>query len=135
VNYAIKSVGSKDDPLPPYVLFDPQGISGLVHFPKIGKPTVEAGDRMLVYASSSGRVIGAVEVTSDPVMVDESSRWPWAVDVRFLILIPHLRDGATLAECGIDTSKMRRRSHLFLTAEQYDHGVRAVAAAAVRAAL
>lgn len=131
--YILKSIGSKEDPVSPYLL-DPGGATGRVHFPRRGKPSIEVGDRMLAYAAGRRRVVGVAEITSDPFDDPESPRWPWAVTIRWIFLVPSVSQGATLEDCGIDSSKLRRRSHLFLAHAAYEHGVRAVVAAGVAAA-
>src|SRR5688572_23193035 len=91
-------------------------------FPR--RPSVRAGDRMVVYAAGSardfgfGRLMAVVAVLSDPEATLESVRWPWAVEVEFLARAPRLGLAPTLDEIGVSPRSLGRHSHVRLTEEQ-----------------
>ena len=91
-------------------------------FPR--RPSVRAGDRMVVYAAGSGRDFGVgrlmavVDVLSDPRATLESRRWPWAVEVELTAASPRLALAPTIHDIGVSARSLGRHSHIRLTDEQ-----------------
>jgi len=112
-----------------------------VHFPRNKRPVgISVGDYFLLYGVTAlgGRIIGAGIFKSSfyegnpdeelqlraPQNVEE---WPWRVDIEMLLSIWHSHRGPTIGAIDLDPVKMRRRSHLRLTEDQYRAGVEALA--------
>jgi hypothetical protein len=97
-------------------------------FPR--RPSVRAGDRMVVYAAGSardfgeGRLMAVVDVLSDPEATLESRRWPWAVEVEFVAVSPRLSRAPTLRDISVSTRSLGRHSHIRLTDEQGERALR-----------
>lgn len=91
-------------------------------FPR--RPSIRAGDRMVVYAAGSardfgeGRLMAVVEVLTGPEATLESRRWPWAVEVEVVAAIPRLALAPTLRDIGVIPRSLGRHSHIRLTDEQ-----------------
>ena len=91
-------------------------------FPR--RPSVGAGDRMVVYAAGSardfgeGRLIAVQTVLTDPEATLESPRWPWAVEVAFLARASRISRAPTIREIGVSSRSLGRHSHIRLTDEQ-----------------
>ena len=97
-------------------------------FPR--RPSVRAGDRMVIYAAGSardfgeGRLIAVVGVLTDPAPTLESVRWPWSVEVEVMAVAPRLSRAPTLYDIGVIPRSLGRHSHIRLTEEQGDLAAR-----------
>jgi hypothetical protein len=115
-----------------------------VHFPRNKRPIgIGIGDFFLLYGVTEigGRIIGAGIFKSHFYEDDRSEElglrsekdivaWPWRIDIEMLVSVWHAYRGPTIDATGLDAVKMRRRSHLRLTEEQYMAGIDALAAVA-----
>jgi hypothetical protein len=82
-------------------------------FPR--RPRIEAGDRLVYYASGWRCVFALLEVTGDPD--DEhpvSARWPWTVPVEPLVVVPRLRNAPPVEAIGVAARSMSQQSHIRL---------------------
>lgn len=155
MEYWIKSIGATRSPLDDLWLHEEKvGKGGLrssprlaerVHFPRNKRPIgINVGDFFLLYGVTElgGRVIGAGIFRSrffeddrkeelDLRSEEDIAAWPWRIDIEMLISVWHAHRGPTIDAIGMDSVKMRRRSHLRLTEEQYLAGVRALAEVAL----
>ena len=141
MQFWLKMVGTGEAPLPNRwlgsVAGDPDSRELLerVWFPTNKKPTgVDAGDRLVYYAAGARRFFAVVEVVSDePYEAAESSRWPWALDVRPLLLVGLIDAAPSLAvlELRRGTLSVRHQSHIRLTHSQYATAVDRLAAVAL----
>lgn len=88
-----------------------------------------------------GRIIGAGifkspfykdDGRSEPKLrsAEDIAAWPWRIDIEMLLSLWHAHRGPTIDAIDVAGTKMRRRSHLRLTEEQYLAGVDALAEAA-----
>lgn len=90
-------------------------------FPR--RPSIRAGDRLVLYAAGSpaafgaGRFYAVVEVLADP-RPGPVQRWPWEVPTAIIIAGPRLERCPTLDEIGVKSTSVRRHSHIRLSDEQ-----------------
>lgn len=114
----LKMIGTSVDPWPVGKPYNLQHIG----FRGLYKPSgIRSGDRMVLYAVGAKRIFGLVEVTKDWYESNQDG-WPYRVDIRCpaeVSLAPN--DGVDVDELSTELkSKLRRRSHLRLTSEQYE---------------
>lgn len=151
MDYWIKSIGASRAPLDDRWLRHELPVDGAlaasprlaerVHFPHNKRPVgIEIGDFFLLYGVTErgGRIIGAGIFKSGFYAEDrreelklrsaeDIAQWPWRIDIEMLISVWHAHQGPTIDAIDLDPVKMRRRSHLRLTEEQYLAGVAALA--------
>jgi hypothetical protein len=90
-------------------------------FPR--RPTIRAGDFLVLYAAGSPKVFGkgkvyAVEIaTSDPRRGDHE-RWPFLVETVLHVAGPRLEECPNLDDIGVSTMAVRRQSHIRLSLVQ-----------------
>jgi hypothetical protein len=83
------------------------------------RPTIRAGDRLVMYASGSpgrfgtGRFFQVREVLSDP-QPSGHERWPWKLPVQEIVGGPELERCPTLDQIGVKAKSVRRQSHIHL---------------------
>ncbi|HEX5762318.1 MAG TPA: hypothetical protein VFY04_04270 [Solirubrobacterales bacterium] len=116
-----------------------------VHFPRKKRPVgINAGDYFLLYGVTDvgGRIIGAGIFKSRFYEEDRAKElelrspediaaWPWRMDIEMLLSVWHAHRGPTIDLIGLESVKMRRRSHLRLTEAQYRAGISALAEVAM----
>jgi hypothetical protein len=127
----LKALGHARGPLPARWLEDGRA-TGLTRtgFPR--RPRIEAGDRLVYYASVWRRVFAVVEVVEEPSNEHSTAqRWPWTVEVEPLLLIARLDDAPPVEAVGIPARSMSQQSHIRLTPEQYARAVEAIASVAL----
>lgn len=151
MEFWVKSIGAARSPLADRWLADERAPDGSlissprlaerVHFPHNKRPVgIAAGDFFLLYGVTKlgGRIIGAgifktsfyEGERSEELRLrsaEDIAAWPWRIDIEMLISVWHAHHGPTIEAIGLDPVKMRRRSHLRLSEEQYLAGVRALA--------
>jgi len=155
MEFWIKSIGAARSPLSDEWLAEDNVVDGAlassprlaerVHFPRNKRPVgIGIGDFFLLYGVTElgGRIIGAGIFKSrfyeedrkkelELRKADDVAAWPWRVDTEMLLSIWHAHKGPTIDAIDLDSVKMRRRSHLRLTEEQYRAGVKALAEVAM----
>ena len=155
MEFWIKAIGASRSPLDDEWLAEDNVVDGAlvssprlaerVHFPKNKRPVgIAPGDFFLLYGVTrqGGRIIGAGIFRSSFYKGDfEEERklrkpeniaeWPWRVDIEMLLSIWHAHRGPSIDAIELDSVKMRRRSHLRLTEQQYCMGVNALAEVAM----
>jgi hypothetical protein len=142
MEFWIKSIGAAREPLGDEWLVErgadreSSGLAERVHFPRNKRPVgINVGDYFLLYAVTDrgGRIVGAGVFRSDFYEEEAAERhqdWPWRIDIDLLISVWHAHRGPTIDAIDLDPVKMRRRSHLRLSEEQYLAGIDALAAIA-----
>jgi hypothetical protein len=90
------------------------------------RPSVQPGDRAILYASVWQAVYGAAEVTGPPVHDPEKTRWSWRFPLRPLVLIDDLDRAIPAEEVGVFPSSVWRHSYIRLTEEQYSRAREAI---------
>jgi hypothetical protein len=93
-------------------LLDP----GRTAFPR--RPRMDAGDRLILYASGWRRVFGVAEVLGPPATDSPSpadpARWPWSVEVELLVAVPVLSNAPPVEAIGVPARSMSQHSHIRL---------------------
>ncbi len=130
VQYWLKAVGHARGPLPEAWLIDERTLMRLTRtgFPR--RPRMAPGDRLVLYASVWKRVFGIVEVTSEPAQDNGSARWPWAVTIEPLVVVPHLENAPPIEAMGVPARSMSQQSHIHITERQYTLAVEAIGSVA-----
>jgi hypothetical protein len=124
----LKALGHARGPLPARWLEDGTLRSlRSTGFPR--RPRIAPGDRLVYYASVWQRVFAIVEAVDEPAAV-EHPRWPWAVAVEPLLVVPDLEAAPPVEAIGVFARSMSQQSHIRLTPEQYERAVEALASVA-----
>ena len=128
MTYWLKALGHAAGPLPARWLED-GSLRSLrrTGFPR--RPRMAAGDRLVYYASVWQRVFAVVEVVAEPEPV-EHPRWPWAIAVEPLLVVPDLDAAPPVEAIGVFARSMSQQSHIRLTPAQYERAVEAIASVA-----
>jgi hypothetical protein len=92
---------------------------------------MEAGDRLVLYASVWRRVFALAEVVGSPVVRDHP-RWPWVVGIETLLVVPVLDAAPPVEAIGVAARSMSQQSHIRISAASYDRAVEAIASVAAR---
>jgi hypothetical protein len=89
------------------------------------RPSVQPGDRAVLYASVWQAVYGVAEVTGPPEHDPSRTRWAWRFPLRPLDVIVDLDRAPAVEEAGVFPSSLWRHSYIRLTEEQYEraHGL------------
>ncbi|MBD0349245.1 MAG: hypothetical protein ICV59_08835 [Thermoleophilia bacterium] len=96
------------------------------------RPSVEPGERAVLYAAVWQAIFGVVEVSGDPEHDLARTRWAWRFPIRPLMVIADLHDAPPVESVGIFPQSLWRHSHIRLTSEQFDAARAAIEAAARR---
>lgn len=91
------------------------------------RPTVQPGDRCVLYAAVWQAVYALAEVTGEPENDPGRKRWAWSFPIRPLAAAADLHDAPAVEEIGVFPRSIWRHSHIRLTTEQYEAAVRAIA--------
>jgi hypothetical protein len=94
------------------------------------RPTVQAGDLAVCYASVWQAVFAVVQIVSMPEEDPDRDRWRWSFRIRPLVALDDLDRALPAEEVGVSPSSLWRHSYIRLIPEQFE---RARAAIAVRA--
>jgi hypothetical protein len=92
-------------------------------------PSVQLGERAVLYAAVWQAVFGIAEITGEPEHDPERTRWSWRFPIRPLAVVRDLHDAPAVEEIGVFPQSLWRHSHIRLTDEQFE-----AAEAAIRAA-
>ena len=96
-------------------------------FPR--RPRIEAGDRLVLYASVWRRVFAVVEALELPEP-REHPRWPWTIAVEPLLVVPVLDAAPPVEAIGVAARSMSQQSHIRIGPEHYERAVAALASVA-----
>jgi hypothetical protein len=83
------------------------------------RPSVERGERAVLYAAVWQAVFGIVEVVGEPEHDPERSRWSWRFPIRPLAVVRDLHDAPAVEEIGVFPQSLWRHSHIRLSEEQF----------------
>jgi hypothetical protein len=100
------------------------------------RPSVQPGDRAVLYAAVWQAVFAVAEITGVPEHDPERTRWAWTYAIKPLLAVSDLHDAPPVEAAGIFPQSIWRHSHIRLTAEQFDAAaglINRAAADAVRA--
>jgi hypothetical protein len=95
------------------------------------RPSVERGDRAVLYAAVWQAVFALVEVVGDPERDPERKRWSWRFAIRPVAAVADLHDAPAVEEIGVFPQSIWRHSHIRLTREQYEAAEARIAAVGV----
>ena len=94
------------------------------------RPSVQRGDRAVLYAAVWQAIFGVVEVTGDPEHDPERERWSWRFPIEPLVLVGDLHDAPPVEAAGVFPQSIWRHSHIRLSDEQFAEASRLIEAAA-----
>lgn len=105
---------------------------GRTAFPR--RPRIDAGDRLVLYASGWRRIFGVAEVLDEPSTDVPSpadpARWPWSVAVELLIVVPVLSNAPPVEAIGVPARSMSQQSHIRLQPRHLELAIEALASVA-----
>jgi hypothetical protein len=84
------------------------------------RPSVQPGERAILYAAVWQAVFGVVEVTGEPDNDPTRTRWAWRFPIRPLAVIDDLHDAPPVEAAGIFPQSLWRHSHIRLTPGQFE---------------
>jgi hypothetical protein len=93
------------------------------------RPTVEAGDLAVLYASVWQAVYGIAEIAGAPENDPARTRWAWRFPLRPRLVLPDLDRAPAVEEMGVFPSSLWRHSYIRLTPEQFEQAVALLRAA------
>jgi hypothetical protein len=94
------------------------------------RPSVQAGDRAILYAAVWQAIFGVADVVGDPEHDPTRSRWAWTYPIRLVVLVGDLNDAPPVEAAGIFPQSLWRHSHIRLTDEQFESARGLIEAAA-----
>ena len=94
------------------------------------RPSVQAGDRAILYASVWQAIFGVADVVGDPENDPSRTRWAWSYPIRPVTVVADLNNAPPVEAAGIFPQSLWRHSHIRLTEEQFESARKLVEAAA-----
>ena len=94
------------------------------------RPSVQPGDRAILYASVWQAIFGVVDIVGDPEHDPTRSRWAWSYAIRPVVVVADLDDAPPVEAAGIFPQSLWRHSHIRLTEEQFESARRLIEPAA-----
>jgi hypothetical protein len=94
------------------------------------RPSVEPGERAILYAAVWQALYGVVEIVGVPEHDPSRERWSWRFPIRPLAVVGDLHDAPPCEAAGIFPQSIWRHSHIRLDRERFDAARALVEAAA-----
>ena len=94
------------------------------------RPTIQLGDRAVLYAAGWQVVFALADVVSEPENVPGRSRWAWRFAIRPTFALTDLREAPPVEAAGVFPRSLGRHSYIRLTDEQFELARAAIAGAA-----
>ena len=94
------------------------------------RPSVEPGERAILYAAVWQAIFAVVEVAGVPEHDPARERWAWRFPIRPLAVVGDLDVAPAVEEAGIFPQSLWRHSHIRLSDEQFETARALVEAAA-----
>jgi len=94
------------------------------------RPSVEPGERAILYASVWQAIFGIAEITGEPIHDPTRDRWAWTFPIRALAVVTDLERAPAVEEAGVFPQSLWRHSHVRLTADQFKRASVLIEAAA-----
>ena len=94
------------------------------------RPSVQAGDRAILYASVWQAIFGVGEIVGEPEHDPSRSRWAWSYPIRPVTIVTDLNRAPPVEAAGIFPQSLWRHSHIRLTEEQFESARKLIEAAA-----
>ena len=98
------------------------------------RPSVQAGDLAVLYASVWQAVYGIAEIVGAPENDASRTRWAWRFPLAARSVLPDLDRAPAVEEMGVFPSSLWRHSYIRLTPEQFDRAAELIATALGRGA-
>jgi hypothetical protein len=93
------------------------------------RPSVQRGDRAVLYAAGWQVVFALAEIVSDPENVPGRTRWGWRFGIRAVLALDDLRDAPPVEAAGVLPRSLGRHSYIRLTDDQFERARVALEAA------
>jgi hypothetical protein len=93
------------------------------------RPSVQAGDRAILYASVWQAIFGVADIVGDPENDPARTRWAWSYAIRPVTVVADLNNAPPVEAAGIFPQSLWRHSHIRLTEEQFESARKLVEAA------
>jgi hypothetical protein len=84
------------------------------------RPSVQPGDRGVLYAAVWQAVFAIVEIVGEPENDPGQARWSWRFPIRPLAAVRDLHDAPAVEEIGVFPQSLWRHSYIRLTPAQYE---------------
>jgi hypothetical protein len=94
------------------------------------RPSVQRGDRAILYAAVWQAIYGVADVVGDPENDPSRSRWAWSYAIRPVTVVADLNDAPAVEAAGIFPQSLWRHSHIRLTEEQFESAQKLIEVAA-----
>jgi hypothetical protein len=94
------------------------------------RPSVQPGDRAVLYAAGWQVVFALAEVVSEPENVPGRTRWAWRFAIRPTLALTDLREAPPVEAAGVFPRSLGRHSYIRLRDEQFELASAAIAGAA-----
>ena len=94
------------------------------------RPSVQAADRAILYASVWQAIFGVADIVGDPENDPSRTRWAWSYPIRPVTVVADLNNAPPVEAAGIFPQSLWRHSHIRLTDEQFESARKLVEAAA-----
>jgi hypothetical protein len=94
------------------------------------RPTVQKGDRAILYAAVWQAIYGVADVVGDPENDPSRSRWAWSYPIRAVAVVADLNVAPPVEAAGIFPQSLWRHSHIRLSEEQFESARKLIEAAA-----
>ena len=94
------------------------------------RPSVQARDRAILYASVWQAIFGVGEIVGEPEHDPSRSRWAWSYPIRPVTVVTDLNRAPPVEAAGIFPQSLWRHSHIRLTEEQFESARKLIEAAA-----
>jgi hypothetical protein len=94
------------------------------------RPSVQAGERAILYASVWQAIFGVADIVGDPEHDPSRSRWAWSYPIRSVTVVADLNRAPPVEAAGIFPQSLWRHSHIRLTEEQFESARKLIEAAA-----
>jgi hypothetical protein len=93
------------------------------------RPSLEAGELAILYASVWQAIFGVADVVVDPEHDPARSRWAWGYAIRPVKVVTDLNDAPPVEAAGVFPQSLWRHSHIRLTEEQFESARKLIEAA------
>jgi hypothetical protein len=94
------------------------------------RPSVQPGERAILYAAVWQAVFAVVEIVGPPENDPRRTRWSWRFPIRPVLAVRDLHYAPPVEAAGVFPQSLWRHSHIRLTDEQFEAARELIEAAA-----
>jgi hypothetical protein len=94
------------------------------------RPSIQRGDRAVLYAAGWQVVFALADVVSEPENDPARTRWSWRFAIRPVLALTDLREAPPVEAAGVFPRSLGRHSYIRLTDDQFERARAAITAAA-----